>query len=102
MGYNTNLIGYSIRIQELFENNNTKPTKIKAYCESAENWLIKTYRIKEPFVNCINEIMPKIKKDILEMEREINGYWFYNIDSITNSLYNIARNKKLFRLRKDN
>ena len=73
MGYNTNLMGYSIRIQELFENNNLKPTKIKVYCESVENWLIKTYRIKEPFVNCMNEIIPKIKKDILEMEREING-----------------------------
>jgi len=98
MGYNTNLMGYSIRIQELFENNNPKPTKIKVYCESVENWLVKTYRIKEPFLNCINEIMPKIKKDILEMEREINGHWFYNINSIINSLYNITRIKKLFRL----
>jgi hypothetical protein len=69
MGYSTNLIGYTVKIQELFEQGNPKPTKIKVYCESVENWLIKTYRIKEPFLNCINEIMPKIKKDILDMEK---------------------------------
>ena len=74
MGYNTNLIGYTVKIQELFKEGNPKPTKIKVYAENVDNVLIKTYRIKEPFANCINEIMPKIKKDILDMEREINGY----------------------------
>jgi len=72
MGYSTNLMGYSIRIQELFEKGNAKPTKIKVYCESVENWPIKTYRIKEPFLNCINEIMPKIKKDILNMGKTLD------------------------------
>lgn len=72
MGYSTNLMGYSIRIQELFENNNPTPTKIKVYCESVENWLVKTYRIKEPFLNCINDIMPIIKKDILDMEKTLD------------------------------
>ena len=72
MGYSTNLMGYSIRIQELFENNNPTPTKIKVYCENVENWLVKTYRIKEPFLNCINEIMPIIKKDILDMEKTLD------------------------------
>jgi len=71
MGYNTNLIGYSVRIEELFEYGNSKPTKIKAYCENVDYWLVKTYRIEEPFINCIDEIIPKIKKDILEMEREV-------------------------------
>ena len=73
MGYNTNLIGYTVKIQELFGECNPKPTKIKVYAENVYNVLIKAYRIKEPFLNCINEIMPKIKKDILDMEREING-----------------------------
>jgi len=72
MGYSTNLMGYSIRIQELFEKGESTPTKIKVYCESVENWLVKTYRIKEPFLNCINEIMPKIKKDILNMEKTLD------------------------------
>ena len=72
MGYSTNLMGYSIRIQELFEKGESTPTKIKVYCENVENWLVKTYRIKEPFLNCINEIMPKIKKDILNMEKTLD------------------------------
>ena len=72
MGYSTNLMGYSIRIQELFEKGESTPTKIKVYCENVENWLVKTYRIKEPFLNCINEIIPKIKKDILNMEKELD------------------------------
>ena len=72
MGYNTNLMGYSIRIQELFEKGESTPTKIKVYCENVENWLVKTYRIKEPFLNCINEIMPIIKKDILDMEKTLD------------------------------
>lgn len=72
MGYNTNLMGYSVRIEELFEYGNSKPTKLKVYCENVDNWLIKTYRIKEPFLNCINEIVPKIKKDILEMEKTLD------------------------------
>jgi len=72
MGYSTNLMGYSIRIQELFEKGESTPTKIKVYCENVENWLVKTYRIKEPFLNCINEIMPKIKKDILDMEKTLD------------------------------
>jgi hypothetical protein len=33
---------------------------------------MKTYEIKEPFINCVDEIMPKIKKDILKMERGLN------------------------------
>jgi len=72
MGYNTNLMGYSVRIEELFEYGKSKPTKLKVYCENVDNWLIKTYRIKEPFLNCINEIVPKIKKDILEMEKTLD------------------------------
>lgn len=72
MGYSTNLMGYSIRIQELFEKGESTPTKIKVYCENVENWLVKTYRIKEPFLNCINEIMPIIKKDILDMEKTLD------------------------------
>jgi hypothetical protein len=78
MGYSTNLMGYSIRIQELFEKGESKPTKIKVYAESEQNiytfgyWFTKTYRIKEPFLNCINDIMPIIKKDILDMEKTLD------------------------------
>ena len=72
MGYSTNLMGYSVRIEELFEYANPKPTKIKVYCENVDNWLVKTYRITEPFINCIDEIMPKIKKDILDMEKTLD------------------------------
>ena len=72
MGYSTNLMGYSIRIQELFEKGNSKPTKIKVYCESVENWLVKTYKIDNSFTYYINEIMPKIKKDILDMEKTLD------------------------------
>ena len=78
MSYNTNIIGYSVRIEELFKEGNSKPTQIKVYAESAENlysfghWFTKTYEIKEPFINCVDEIMPKIKEDILKMERDLN------------------------------
>ena len=78
MSYSTNLIGYTIKIQELFEKGNPKPTKIKVYAESKQNiytfgnWFTKTYKIKEPFLNCINEIIPKIKKDILDMEKTLD------------------------------
>ena len=52
MSYNTNIIGYSVRIEELFKEGNSKPTQIKVYAESAENlysfghWFTKTYEIK--------------------------------------------------------
>jgi len=72
MSYSTNLMGYSIRIQELFEKGNSKPTKIKVYCESVENWLVKTYKIDNSFTYYINEIIPKIKKDILDMEKTLD------------------------------
>jgi hypothetical protein len=65
-------MGYSIRIQELFEKGNSKPTKIKVYCESVENWLVKTYKIDNSFTYYINEIIPKIKKDILDMEKTLD------------------------------
>ena len=72
MSYSTNLMGYSIRIQELFEKGESKPTKIKVYCESVENWLVKTYKIDNSFTYYINEIIPKIKKDILDMEKTLD------------------------------
>ena len=72
MGYSTNLIGYEVKIQELFEDNNSKPTKIKVYAENVDNVLIKTYRVNHNFTYYINEIMPKIKKDILDMEKTLD------------------------------
>lgn len=72
MGYNTNLMGYSVRIEELFEYGNSKPTKIKVYCENVDNRLVKTYRVNHNFTYYINEILPKIKKDILDMEKTLD------------------------------
>jgi len=72
MGYSTNLIGYTVKIQELFEQGNPNPTKIKVYCENVDNVLIKTYKIDHSFTYYINEIMPKIKKDILDMEKTLD------------------------------
>jgi hypothetical protein len=72
MGYSTNLIGYTVKIQELFEQGNPKPTKIKVYCENVDNVLIKTYKIDHSFTYYINEIIPKIKKDILDMEKTLD------------------------------
>ena len=72
MGYSTNLMGYSIRIQELFENNNPKPTKIKVYAENVDNVLIKTYRVNHNFTYYINEVLSKLKKDILDMEKTLD------------------------------
>ena len=72
MGYSTNLIGYTVKIQELFEQGNPKPTKIKVYAENVDNVLIKTYKIDHSFTYYINEIMPKIKKDILDMEKTLD------------------------------
>ena len=72
MGYSTNLMGYSVRIEELFEYGNSKPTKIKAYCENVDNRLIKTYKVNHNFTYYINEILGKIKKDILEMEKTLD------------------------------
>ena len=72
MGYSTNLIGYTVKIQELFEQGNPKPTKIKVYAENVDNVLIKTYRVNHNFTYYINEIMPKIKKDILDMEKTLD------------------------------
>ena len=72
MGYSTNLIGYTVKIQELFEQGNPNPTKIKVYAENVDNVLIKTYRVNHNFTYYINEIMPKIKKDILDMEKTLD------------------------------
>ena len=72
MGYSTNLIGYTVKIQELFEQGNPKHTKIKVYCENVDNVLIKTYKIDHSFTYYINEIIPKIKKDILDMEKTLD------------------------------
>ena len=69
MGYSTNLMGYEVKIQELFEDNNSKPTKIKVYAENVDNVLIKTYRVNHNFTYYINEVLSKLKKDILDMEK---------------------------------
>ena len=72
MGYSTNLMGYEVKIQELFENNNPKPTKIKVYAENVDNVLIKTYRVNHNFTYYINEVLSKLKKDILDMEKTLD------------------------------
>ena len=79
MGYSTNLIGYTVKIQELFEHNNSKPTKIKVYAENMDNVLIKTYKIDHSFTYYINEIMPKIKKDILIWKKHLTNHKNYEI-----------------------
>ena len=72
MGYSTNLMGYEVKIQELFEHNNSKPTKIKVYAENVDNVLIKTYRVNHNFTYYINEVLSKLKKDILDMEKTLD------------------------------
>jgi hypothetical protein len=40
--------------------------------ENEENWLIKYYDVEGNFNEYIYDIIPKFKKAILEMERQIN------------------------------
>jgi len=98
----TSIFDYNVKIVELFKENEKIASKVQMTAENEKNWLIKYYDVKGNFNEYIYDIIPKFKKAILEMERELNGYWFYNINSIINSLYNITRIKNLFRLRKDN
>ena len=70
----TSIFDYNVKIIELFEENQSKPTKVQMTAENHNNWLIKYYDIKGNFNEYIYDIMPKFKKAILEMERELNGY----------------------------
>ena len=70
----TSIFDYNVKIIELFEKNQSKPTKVQMTAENEKNWLIKYYDIKGNFNEYIYDIIPKFKKDILKMERELNGY----------------------------
>ena len=42
----TSIFDYNVKIIELFEENQSKPTKVQMTAENEKNWLIKYYDIK--------------------------------------------------------
>jgi len=70
----TSIFDYNVKIVELFKENEKIANKVQMTAENEKNWLIKYYDVKGNFNEYIYDIIPKFKKDILEMEREINGH----------------------------
>jgi hypothetical protein len=70
----TSIFDYNVKIVELFKENEKIASKVKMTAENEKNWLIKYYDVKGNFNEYIYDIIPKFKKAILEMEREINGH----------------------------
>lgn len=69
----TNLMGYTVKIKELFDNpKSSKPTRVQVSGENHENWLIKYYKIEGNFYEYMYEIIRKFKKDILDMEKTLD------------------------------
>tara|TARA_R100001463_G_scaffold127245_2_gene185243 strand:+ start:1274 stop:1501 length:228 start_codon:yes stop_codon:yes gene_type:complete len=71
-GRSTNLLGYDVQIVELFEEGNPRPTRVRMTAENDKNWVIKYYDINTNFYEYMNELLPKFKKAIIDMERELN------------------------------
>jgi len=73
MSKTTTIFDYQVKITELFDNpKSSTPTRIKFQGESSKNWIVKFYKINGNFYEYMNILIPKFKKDILEMEKLIN------------------------------
>ena len=73
----TRLFDYHVTIVELFKKDEKVASKVQMTAENQENWLIKYYDVKGNFNEYIYDIIPKFKKAILEMERQIILCIFY-------------------------
>ena len=68
----TSIFDYNVKIIELFKENEKIASKVQMTAENEKNWLIKYYDVNGNFNEYIYDIIPKFKKAILEMERQIN------------------------------
>lgn len=72
-GKTTNLMGWVVNFKEMFDNPKSSiPTRIRVQAENYQNVIIEYYKVEGNFYEYMYDLLPKIKKSILNLEKTLD------------------------------